>query len=110
MTRDDYLALLGQAAASAHGLVLPFRNEHQAVQARRKLYKLRDELRNDGAEYYRSLSFIVTVEGDLHIVRRDVLPRRVDDDGLKTQARELDGGEAPAYAFGVRTRAPDRSI
>ena len=103
MTRDDYLALLGEAAASPHGLVLPFRNEHHAVQARRKFYKLRDELRDEGADDYRSLSFIVTVEGDLKIVRRDVLPRRVIDDGLKTQSRELDRAEAPAYAFGVRT-------
>ncbi len=104
MTRDDYLALLGMAAASAHGIVLPFRNEQHALQARRKFYKLRDELRDAGAEDYRSLSFIVTFEGDLHIIRRDVLPRRVDDDGLKTQSRDLDRAEAPAYAFGVRTR------
>ncbi len=104
MTRDDYLALLGEAAASARGLVLPFPNEQQAVQARRKFYKLRDELRDAGAEDYRSLSFIVTFEGDLHIVRQDILPRRVIDDGLKTQSRELDRAEAPAYAFGVRTR------
>ena len=103
MTRDDYLALLGMAAASAHGLVLPFRNVHQAVQARRKFYKLRDELRDAGADDYDSLSFIVTFAGDLHIVRRDVLPRRVNDDGLKAQARNLDPAEAPAYAFGVRT-------
>ena len=103
MTRDDYLTLLGKAAASAHGIALPFPNEQQAAQARRKFYKLRDELRDAGAEDYRSLSFIVTIEGDLHIVRRDVLPRRVDDDGLKTQARNLDREEAPAYAFGVRT-------
>ncbi len=110
MTRDDYLTLLGKAAASAHGIVLPFRSEQQAVQARRKFYKLRDELRDAGAEYYRSLSFIVTLEGDLHIVRRDVLSRRVNDDGLKTQSRDLDRTEAPDYAFGVRTREPDRSI
>ncbi len=110
MTRNDYLTLLGQAAASSHGLVLPFRNEQHAVQARRKFYKLRDELRDDGAEEYRSLNFILTIEGDLHIVRRDILPRRVNDDGLKTQARDLDPGEAPAYAFGVRTREPGRSI
>ena len=110
MTRDDYLALLGQAAASAHGLVLPFRNQQHSIQARRKFYKLRDELREDGTEDYRSLSFIVTIEGDLHIVRRDILPRRVDDDGPKTQARDLDPAEAPAYAFGVRTREPYRSI
>ena len=110
MTRDDYLALLSEAAASAHGLVLPFRNEQQAVQARRKFYKLRDELRDAGAENYCSLSFIVTLEGDLHIVRRDILPRRVNDDGLKTQSRDLDRAEAPAYAFGVRTREPYRSI
>ncbi len=104
MTRDDYLNLLGEAAASAHGIALPFPNDQQAAQARRKFYKLRDDLRDAGAEDYRSLSFIVTIEGDLHIVRRDILPRRVNDDGLKTQSRELDPAEAPAYAFGVRTR------
>ena len=83
--------------------MLPFRNEQQAVQARRKFYQLRDELRDAGAEDYRSLSFIVTFEGDLHIFRRDILPRRVDDDGLKTQSRDLDRAEAPTYTFGIRT-------
>ena len=110
MKRNDYLAHLGEAAGSPHGIALPFGNVHQAVQARRKFYKLRDELLDAGAEDYRSLSFIVTFEGDLHIVRQDVLPRRVDDDGLKAQARDLDPSEAPAYAFGVRTREPYRSI
>ena len=110
MTRDNYMELLRRAAGSQHGIALPFGNVHQAVQARRKFYKLRDELRDDGADDYRSLSFIVTIEGDLHIVRRDILPRRVNDDGLKTQARDLNREEAPAYAFGVRTREPYRSI
>ena len=106
MMRDDYLSLLVKAAASDHGIALPFRNWHHAVQARRKFYRLRDELREDEAEDYRSLSFFVTYEGDLHIIRRDVLPRRVDDDGLTTQARNLDKAEAPAYAFNVSARKP----
>ena len=110
MKRDDYLTLLGKAAASDHGIALPFRNEQHAVQARRKFYRLRDELHEDGAEDYRSLSFFVTIEGELHIIRRDVLPRRVDDDGLTTQARNLDKAEAPAYAFNVSSRKPYDSV
>lgn len=110
MTRDDYLTLLGKAAASDHGIALPFGNWQHAVQARRKFYRLRDELHEIEAEDYRSLSFFVTYEGDLHIIRRDVLPRRVDDDGLTTQARNLGRAEAPAYAFNVSTRKSYSSV
>jgi hypothetical protein len=107
MTNDDYLTLLRQALTAPHGIALRLGNFDKAERARGKLYRLRSTLRRSGDRSFDGLSFYQDAAGDLWIVRRDKLPRRIRDDGLLMDSRELTHEELPDhfgsrnYSFGV---------
>ena len=101
MTHDDYMVLLRQALTAPHGIALRFGDFDKAERARGKLYRIRSTLRRSGDRTFDGLSFYKDPAGDLWIVRRDKLPRRIRDDGLKLDSRELTHEELPDH-FGYR--------
>ena len=101
MTHDDYCSLLRQALTAPHGIALRLGNFDKAERARGKLYRLRSTLRRGGDRSFDGLSFYQDAAGDLWIVRRDKLPRRIQDDGLQMDSRELTHEELPDH-FGYR--------
>ncbi|MFP6731468.1 MAG: hypothetical protein VCD50_15105 [Alphaproteobacteria bacterium] len=101
MTSDDYLTLLRQALTAPHGIALRLGNFDKAERARGKLYRLRRTLHRSGDQTFDGLSFFKDTGGDLWIVRRDKLPRRIRDDGLQLDSRELTHEELPDH-FGYR--------
>ena len=101
MTHDDYETLLRQALTAPHGIALRLGNFDKAERARGKLYRLRSTLRRGGDRSFDGLSFYQDAAGDLWIVWRDKLPRRIQDDGLQMDSRELTHEELPDH-FGYR--------
>jgi hypothetical protein len=101
LTREDYLTLLHKALTAPHGVALRLGNFDKAEQARSRLYRIRSTLRRSGDRSFDGLSFYQDPAGDLWIVRRDKLPRRVRDDGLEMESRELTHEELPDH-FGYR--------
>lgn len=104
MIREDYLRLMTEAAGSEYGIALRIGDPHKAIQARRKFYRLREKMRAESASKYDLLSFLVVPDGDLHIVRRNTLPRYKDDDGLQAEARPLAYAELPLRIGARRAR------
>ena len=101
MTRNDYVKLLHRALNAEHGVALKCGNFDKAEQIRGKLYRIRSTLRRSGDLTFDKLSFYKDPAGDLWIVRRDKLPRRMRDDGLQMNSRELTHEELPDH-FGYR--------
>ena len=101
MIREDYLKLMGEALGTEYGIALRIGDPHKAVQARRKFYRLRERLRADGDQPFDGLSLLVVPNGDLHILKRNALPRHKNNDGLRAHARPLGASELPK-CIGVR--------
>lgn len=104
MIREVYLRLMTEAAGSEYGIALRIGDPHKAVQARRKFYRIREKMRAESASKYDLLSFLVVPDGDLHIVRRNTLPRYKDDDGLQAEVRPLACAELPLHVGARRAR------
>lgn len=110
MIREDYLRLMTEAAGSEYGIALHIGDPHKAIQARRKFYRLRERLPPSQRSKFAGLSFVVTAEGDLQILRRDSLPRNKEDDGLHHELKHLSQDELPDrfgyrnFTFNVRGR------
>jgi hypothetical protein len=109
MNREDYLALLNRALASPHGIRLEYGDDRTARLVRGKLYRIREEVRDEARTkpshepaitYDGSGKFIGVIdilnhtpspptlldclrlrvyEGDLYIVPTAKPPRRVDE-------------------------------
>ena len=104
MIREDYVTLMEEAAGSEYGIALRIGDPHKAIQARRKFYRLREKMRAESASKYDLLSFLVVPDGDLHIIRRNTLPRYKDDDGLRAEVRPLACAELPLRIGARRAR------
>ena len=101
MTREDYLSLLRQALATAHGVALEFASFLEAEQARRRIYGIRDHVRKSGEDTFDDLSLVLRPGGNLWILRRDKLPRGDREDGLSAESRLIGREELPDR-FGYR--------
>ena len=101
MTSDDYLTLLRQALTAPHGISLRLGNFDKAERARGRLYRIRSTLRRSGDRSFDGLSFYQDPAGELWIVRREKMPCRIRDDGLRMNSRELTHEELPDH-FGYR--------
>ncbi|MEE8263126.1 MAG: hypothetical protein V3R83_11745 [Gammaproteobacteria bacterium] len=104
MIREDYLRLMREAAGSEYGIALRIGDPHKAIQARRKFYRLREKLQAEGNRDFIQFSFLIIPNGDLHIVRRNALPRYKDDDGLQAEVRPLACSELPLRIGARRAR------
>ena len=104
MRREDYLRRMQEAADSEYGIALHLGDRHKAIQARRKFYRLREKLQAEGNLDFIQLSFLIMPEGDLHIIRRNALPRYKDDDGLQAEVRPLACAELPLHIGARRAR------
>ncbi len=104
MKREDYLRRMKEAANSEYGIALHIGDQHKAVQARRKFYRLREGLQAEGNLDFIQLSFLIMPDGDLHIIRRNTLPRYKDDDGLQAEVRSLACAELPLRIGARRAR------
>jgi hypothetical protein len=71
--KDQLVEVMDKALGTAFGLVLKAKHYHAARQLRRRLYAVRERLRKEENNRFDALSFIVKLDGELWLVRRDMI-------------------------------------
>ncbi len=96
MRLDEYYALLQKALASPFGVVVDASEPYAARCIRRRFYYIRESARQQGDTSFDKLSFFVMGNGEVWIVKRDILAPRSTEDGYPVVGtREVQPGEIP---------------
>jgi len=104
MKISDYISLMREALISHYGIAIRYNDDFLSRYVRQNLYRARSALRAKGDHQYDGLSFIVTADGDLQLVKRKILPRMKNDDLEKPYTQLLRQEELPNF-IGSRGKA-----
>lgn len=97
MKTEDYIDLLKQALLSPCGIIIRYRNGFLSRYVRQNLYRTRSGLRLKLDNQFNGLSFIVTKEGNLKIIKRKVLALNKSDELEKPHTEYLSWNELPDF-------------
>ena len=106
MTEDDYRELLQRAARAKYGIKVALANHRIARRLRRRLYHVRDLARKAKDDSFDGLSMIIWPDGQLWIVKREVLPQYDDGRAYDGTTQSLEPDELPDR---ITPRGPHRS-
>jgi hypothetical protein len=95
MTSEQYLSIMRRALSEEIGVKLGFTSLADALKAARKIYRLRDKIREQGDGSFDVLSLSRTTPCELRLYRRDRHIADPTDDGLAPQQSTLARNELP---------------
>jgi hypothetical protein len=95
MIKDEYIDMLRRALEEPFGLRLTFASEQERARAIRKLYKIREQLREQGDPSFTVLSLLQQGATELLIFRRDKIANSPLDDGVQATRAPLSANDLP---------------